>query len=501
LEIKFYDNLNKKNHSKNYTKNMNLALTPEIRAELFDFVQKALEHYAQTVAIMRVAPELNQTMLDELRASISTFRFNEPSEPLQALRFAVEGLMRNQVHTPHPRYFGLFNPAPAQMGVLADTLVAAFNPQMAAWSHSPFAAEIEAHLIRSLGEKFGFKAHETDGTFTSGGAEANHTALLTALVHKFPQYSEKGLLTLEKQPVIYVSAQAHHSFVKAARFCGLGTNAVRSIPTDEMLRMSMDALREQIAQDCNNACFPTMLVATAGTTSAGTFDNIKVLEEFAREERMWFHVDASWGGAAALVPELAYLLDGTEKADSITFDAHKFLSVPMAAGIYLTRHKAILQQTCAIATAYMPLDAEGLDVTDPFTHSMQWSRRFTGLKLFLTLAVAGWEGYTETIRHQTAMGNVLRKELEQSGWRIVNDSPLPVVCFVDETHEYGSTPEFLKTIAKRIVQSGDAWISTTLLNGKTVLRACITNYGTEVEDVRALVRLLRRAANEVHGVV
>ena len=169
----------------------------------------------------------------------------------------------------------------------------------------------------------------------------------------------------------------------------------------------------------------------------------------------------------------------------------------MAAGIYLTRHKTILQETCAISTAYMPLDAEGLDVTDPFTHSMQWSRRFTGLKLFLTLAVAGWEGYAETIRHQTAMGTLLRKELEQSGWRIVNDSPLPVVCFVDELHENGSTPEFLKAIARRIVQSGEAWLSTTLLNGKTVLRACITNYATQEGDVQALVRLLRRVAGEI----
>ncbi|MFY7999974.1 MAG: pyridoxal phosphate-dependent decarboxylase family protein [Candidatus Kapaibacteriota bacterium] len=474
-----------------------LALTSKTRSELFDYIQGAIEYYTKTVAYMRVAPELNQTMLDALRAAIANFNFNAPRAPIDAVRFAIGGLTTQQVHTPHPRYFGLFNPAPSQMGVIADTLVAAFNPQMAAWSHSPFAAEIEAHLIRSLGEKFGYNPHETDGVFTSGGAEANHTALLTALVHKFPKFSKEGLLSVKQQPVIYVSTQAHHSFVKAARFCGLGTNAVRSIPTDDKLKMSIDALREQIAKDLNDACTPAMLVATAGTTSAGAFDDIKVLEKIAREEGMWFHVDAAWGGAAALVPELSYLLEGCEKADSITFDAHKFLSVPMAAGIYLTRHKTILQETCAISTAYMPLDAEGLDVTDPFTHSMQWSRRFTGLKLFLTLAVAGWEGYAETIRHQTAMGNLLRKELEQGGWRIVNDSPLPVVCFVDESLENGSTPEFLKAVAKRIVQSGEAWLSTTLLNGKTVLRACITNYTTQESDVQVLVRLLRRVAGEI----
>ncbi len=475
----------------------NLALTQEIRAELATFTQRAIENYIENVVTMRVAPQLSREMLDSLRASIANFSFEGPTPPLDAIRFAVEGLTTRQVHTPHPRHFGLFNPAPAQMGVVADTLVAAFNPHLAAWSHSPFAAEIESHLIRSLGAKFGYNPHETDGTFTSGGAEANHTALLTALVRKFPQFSEEGLLAVQLQPIIYVSAQAHHSFVKAARFCGLGTNAVRSIPTDVDAKMSLDALRSQISKDRAGACIPTMLVATAGTTSAGTIDPIAELETIARAEGMWFHVDAAWGGAVALVPELAPLLAGMGKADSITFDAHKFLSVPMAAGVYFTRHSAILRQTCGIHAAYMPLDAQGLDVTDPFIHSMQWSRRFIGLKVFLTLAVAGWDGYAATIRHQVAMGDMLRRDLEITGWQVVNSTPLPVVCFVDRTTDCGTTPEFLKTIAQKIVQSGEAWLSTTVVNDETVLRACITNYMTQTTDVQALVQLLGAARESV----
>ncbi len=476
---------------------LTLALTPEIRTELARVTHEAIEHYTQTIATMRVAPELSQTMLERLRSSIAAYSFNTPSEPLDAVRFAVEGLTTHHVHTPHPRYFGLFNPAPAQMGVVADALVAGFNPQMAAWSHSPFAAEIEVHLIRSFGEKFGYNPHKTDGIFTSGGAEANHTALLTALVSRYPQFAEEGLFGANMKPAIYVSAQAHHSFVKAARFCGLGTNAVRQISTDKNLKMNIAELRRNIEIDLIPLeMVPTMLVATAGTTSAGAIDPISELEAVAREYGMWFHVDAAWGGGAALVPELAPLLAGVEKADSITFDAHKFLSVPMAAGIYLTRHSAILQETCGIATAYMPLDAEGLDVTDPFVHSMQWSRRFIGLKVFLTLAVAGWDGYATTIRHQTAMGNLLRSDLQRAGWKIVNDTPLPVVCFVDETLPNGSEPEFLKAVVRNIVRGGEAWLSTTLLNGQTVLRACITHYGTQAEDVQALVRLLDAARKQ-----
>src|SRR5207344_2531572 len=119
----------------------------------------------------------------------------QPADPLAALDFAVNGLWKHQVHTPHPRYYGLFNPAPSTMGIAADTLVAAFNPQIAAWSHSPFAAEVERHLVRAFGARLGYA--ETDGVFCSGGAEANHTALLAALGSTFPAFGERGVRALE----------------------------------------------------------------------------------------------------------------------------------------------------------------------------------------------------------------------------------------------------------------------------------------------------------------
>src|SRR5262249_46635935 len=161
-------------------------------------------------------------------------------------------------------------------------------------------------------------------------------------------------------------------------------------------------------------------VATAGTTSAGAIDPVGDLAEIASREGIWFHVDAAWGGAAALVPELRPALGGIEKADSITFDAHKWLSAPMGAGLYLTRHSNVLPRAFGVATDYMPRDAADLEVVDPFMHSMQWSRRFIGLKVFMALLVAGWEGYAEAIRRQVAMGDRLRERLQASGWGVVN---------------------------------------------------------------------------------
>ena len=202
-----------------------------------------------------------------------------------------------------------------------------------------------------------------------------------------------------------------------------------------------------------------------------------------------FTFDAAWGGAAVLVPELRPLLDGIERSDSITFDAHKWLSVSMGAGMFVTQY-ALLEKTFQNKTAYMPKDASGLEIVDPHLSSMQWSRRFIGLKLLLSLMVAGWDGYIEAIRHQAQMGVFLREALQRHGWTIRNQTDLPVVCFTSDRLEN----EHLLRIASRVVQSGEAWISTTLLGGSEwVLRACITNYRTEREHVERLVESLNRA--------
>jgi glutamate/tyrosine decarboxylase-like PLP-dependent enzyme len=376
--------------------------------------------------------------------------------------------------------------------------VAAFNPQLAAWSHSPLAIEIEQHLVRALGARFGYDPAHCDGTFASGGMEANHTAVLTALVQAFPEFSRLGVRALAAQPVLYASAEAHHSLLKAARLCGLGTDAVHVIPVEESLRMDPEALASRIAQDRGQGFAPFLVAATAGTTSAGAIDPLPAIAELAAREKLWLHVDAAWGGAAALVPELRPLLDGIEQADSITFDAHKWLSVPMGAGIYFTRHRDILDRTFRIAETYMPREAAELDVINPFMHSIQWSRRAIGLKVFLSLAVAGWEGYAAAIRHMVAMGGLLREQLEASGWQVVNKTPLPLCCFVDQRHADGRSAAYLHAVAMNVVGSGKAWISTTrLANSMPVLRACITNYRTSADDIAALIGALEEARKQL----
>ncbi len=464
---------------------MALAIDPQQRLLLWQRLATEIERYQRQVSGTRVAPELDPA---RLRAALARFDFARPLPPPEALEFAVEGLWRDQVHTPHPRYFGLFNPAPATMGIAADALVAAFNPQIAAWSHNPFAAEVERHLVNSLAAKFGYVAGDADGVFASGGAEANHTALLCALTEAEPAFARHGVWAFTAPPVVYVSRLAHDSVAKAARLCGLGAESVRALPVDQELRLTAAAVAEAAAADRAQGRKPLLVVATAGSTAAGVVDPIGEIAAAAAEAGCWLHVDAAWGGFAALLPELRALVAGIERADSITFDAHKSLSVPMGAGIFLTRHRDILSRTFGMATDYMPRDAAGVEAPppDPFAHSMQWSRRFIGLKLFLSLAVAGWPGYEEALRHQVAMGELLRHGAAADGWRIANVTPLPLVLMADAGCDIAAT-------VRAVVTSGEAWISSVPLpSGERAVRACITNYATQPADVEALLDALRR---------
>jgi len=291
---------------------------------------------------------------------------------------------------------------------------------------------------------------------------------------------------------MYVSSESHHSFLKAARLTGLGTAAVREVAADSKLRMRPDLLRTAIGTDRAAGLDPFLIAGTAGTTSAGAIDPLEELADVADEYGLWLHTDAAWGGAAALVTELRPTLASIERSHSITFDAHKWLSVPMGAGIYVTRDPSILSRTFAVASAYMPKDAVGLDIVDPHQHSMQWSRRFIGLKVFMMLAARGLPGIAERVEHQAAMGERLRTRLRERGWQILNDTPLPVVCF--GRPRLATEPALAAGLARRLREAQQAWISKTdLLGSIRALRACVTNFNTSPADIDHLVELVDTA--------
>jgi aromatic-L-amino-acid decarboxylase len=413
----------------------------------------------------------------------SRYDFTKPLA-LDDVSVDVERMLRTwQVQVTHPRYFGLFNPSVTLASIVGDTLVAMYNPQLATWRTSPAANEIERHTLAWLAGKFGFAA-DALASFTSGGAEANLSAVIVALTRAFPAYGELGLRCLSASPTIYVTAEAHQSFNKIAHMTGLGRRAVRTVATDRELKMDPADLARRVAEDRKGGFAPFLVVGTVGTTAAGAIDPLPELARFCRSEGLWFHVDAAWGGAAILLPGLRGHLAGIEAADSITCDAHKWFSVPMAAGMFFCRSADAVREAFRVETSYMPGTTAG-PVLDPYKTSVQWSRRFIGLKLFLALAEHGESGYVEMIEHQTRMGDVLRASLKRAGWRVVNTTPLPLVCF---TRDGLVTAKFLAALLERQI----AWMSEVRLGGASVVRACVTSFRTTESDIEWVVREMGR---------
>jgi glutamate/tyrosine decarboxylase-like PLP-dependent enzyme len=363
--------------------------------------------------------------------------------------------------------------------------VSAFNPQLATSTTSPAAVEMEAHVIRSIARRAGLPPGSA-GHFTSGGSEANFTALICALTKAHPRFADDGVTAFVRPPTLYVSWDAHLAWYKIAHQCGIGRSSVRLVETDDFGRMDANALAAAIGADQAAGRSAVMVVATAGTTGAGMIDPLGDCAAIARAANAWFHVDAAWGGALIASDRLRGALAGLEAADSITIDGHKWFATTMACGMFLTRDAALLSDAFHVSTSYMPSNVQHLD---PYVTTAQWSRRFLGLRLFVSLAAAGWTGYARHLERSIALVDLLKEQLIAQGWTAANDSRLAVLC-VEPPAGFPS----VRSIVRDIVASGQAWVSTTTFKGRDVIRICVTNGRTTAEDIRTLVRTLQSFA-------
>lgn len=441
------------------------------RARLDDALGRNLAAAHGRVVRGAVAPTLDR---DEFKRALAGFDFIAPRPLDDALAWVIAQMEHGVTHMTHPRYLGLFNPAPTFPAQCADRIVAAFNPQLASATTSPAAVEIEAHVIRSVARRAGLPA-QAAGHFTSGGAEANYAALLCALTRAEPGFATYGARAFAGPPVFYASSECHLAWLKIAHQAGIGRAALRLVATDGTGRMSMDALLDAMAADRAQGCVPVMVVATAGTTAAGMIDPLLDCAEIARRFGLWYHVDAAWGGALVASDRLRSLLAGIDRADSLTIDAHKWFATTMGCGMFITAHAPALSAVFQVSTSFMPSNTADLD---PYVTSAQWSRRFLGLRLFLSLASAGWTGHAAHVERSIALAGLLRDGLAAKDWRIANDPALAVLCA-----EPPSGSGEVKAVVGRVLASGRAWVSAARFEGREVVRACVTNGETTPEDI------------------
>jgi glutamate/tyrosine decarboxylase-like PLP-dependent enzyme len=460
------------------------ALFPpaEERARIGTWLNGELESALQRIQAGPVTPSVD---MQKFRAELAGFDFAAPQPLEAALRWSIAQMQHGIVQMANPRYFGLFNPGANFPAQCADRIAGLFNPQLASSASSPVPVALEAHVIQALIRRAAFTVPAT-GHFATGGSEANYTALLCALTRGHKEFAADGVRAYPGPVRFYTSSDCHIAWLKIAHQAGVGRAALRLIDTDGQGRMNPTALRAAIAEDRAAGAAPVMIVATAGTTGGGMIDPLHACADIAQENSLWLHTDAAWGGAALASNRLRGLLSGIERSDSITIDAHKWLATTMGCAVFITTHGNLLSEAFHASTSFMPSSISGVD---PYLNSVQWSRRFVGLRLFLALAAAGWEGLGAHVERSVEVIAHIKHRLAAKGWKIANDSPLAVLDVIPPP-QMGD----VRALVRRVVGSGRAWVAPTVFEGQDVVRICVTNGETSARDLDELIAALNDPA-------
>ena len=459
------------------------ALFPDraFRERIDDRLTRALADAAERVLEGPVIPDIDMT---EFRRELEACDFAQPRPLEELIDWAIGRLEHGTVHMTHPRYFGLFNPPSNFPSQCADRISGAFNPQLASSGSSPAPVAIERHVIRAIALRAGLPA-DSAGHFTTAGSEANCTALICALTRADPRFADEGVRAFDGPVAMYTSRECQPAWHKIAHQCGIGRAGLRLIATDGAGRMDVRALADAVREDRRSGTVPVLISATAGTTGAGMVDPLEPCASLARENNIWYHVDAAWGGAALCSDRLRGELAGIELADSITVDAHKWLATTMGCGMFVAREPAILSEAFRVGAEFMPSSATSID---PYLNSVQWSRRFMGLRLFLSLGAAGWQGYGAHVERAVEVIERIEARLAAKGWSVANDSRLAVLCVLPPA---GAPP--VREVVRKVLASGRAWVAVARLEGREVVRICATHGEISPTDIDELVAALEAA--------
>ena len=396
----------------------------------------------------------------------------------------------------HPMYMGHQVSAPLPAAIWTDSLISALNQSVAVWEMSPVATVIEHRVMRWMCDLAGY-GPAAGGTFTSGGTEATFTALLAARAFLLPDAWEQGLG--DTPPVIICGEHAHYAVGRAAGELGLGMRRVIVIPSKDR-RMDVDALRDRLETLRVEGVQVMAVVATAGTTATGSFDDLEAIGKLCEEHGIWMHVDGAHGASALLSREHRHRLRGIERARSIAWDPHKMMLLPLSAGMVLVRDERDLDAAFSQRAPYLFHGAEGERSWDQGTRSFLCSRRADVLKLWVALERYGADGIGALVDDLCETTRALHRAVtDDPRFEAVHEPECNILCFryLGPEHAPIAAPEKLDAVnaalRERYNRSGQGWITTTILDGRRVLRVTVMNPRTRPDHVR---RMLQGLAEE-----
>jgi L-2,4-diaminobutyrate decarboxylase len=441
---------------------------PGMRALAHQTVDALFDH-VEGVAARRV---VDWQTADELRARV---RIDDRggAEGMALVR----SLMDNAIQLHHPAYMGHQVCPPFPTAVIADLVISTLNQSTAVWEMSPIGTVIEQEVIRWLADRAGYPA-DALGTAVSGGSAANLTALLAA----HARWNDSG--RAERRPVILCSADAHYSITRAASIMGIDSRDVVNVPTDDQHRLDLHAL-EAALRDAGEVM---AIVATSGSTATGAFDDLRSIATLRDEYDTWLHVDAAHGASVVLSERLRPLVDGIDLADSLAWDPHKMLWMSLSLGVILVRDGRWLRRAFEADAPYLFNAERAGDNLGEMT--IQCSKRADAIKLWLTLQMFGAQPFVTAMEHVTDLTRYLYDVVAASG----DFEPMHIPDFNIFCFRHRSDDATNAELRERLIRSGQAWITSTLLKGRRVLRVTMINPRTERGDVDRMLSALRRFA-------
>ena len=410
----------------------------------------------------------------------------ERGEPMDTILADFEqSIVPALTHWNHPRFLAYFAISGSPPGILGEMLTAALNVNGMLWKSCPAVTELEQVTLSWLRQWMGLPQEFFGIIYDTASISSMH-AIAAAREMADPEVRTRGNTG---RLVMYTSEHSHSSIEKGAITLGIGQDNVRKIPVDENFRMRVDVLRERMEADQRAGLNPFCVVATVGTTSTSSIDPVPAIADAADEYGAWLHVDAAYGGAAAVVPELRGILDGAGRAHSLVVNPHKWLFTPIDLSVFYTRQPDILRRAFSLVPEYLKT-GENPRAVNYMDYGVQLGRRFRALKLWFVMRNLGHQGICEIIRshidYAQKLANLIRSDPD---FEVAAPTPFSLICF-----RYRGSDDDNRALLEKINASGKAFLSHTVLNGRFVLRLAIGNLATEWQDLEEVWELVKQTA-------
>ena len=456
-----------------------LALSQEQYRQIYERITQVALAYLGSIDELRSFPEVDGKRVQGMFSA---------SLPEQGMGMAaLDGLtdIIENARPCGPRFFGYVLGSGEPVAAAADLLASVLNQNVTAWRSSPSAVTIERTVVGWLGEMIG--CHEFSGNLTGGGSSANLMGLAMAREARLPA-NEGGVV---KPGAVYASTEVHMSIGKAVALLGIGRDHLRLIPCDDEFRIRVDLLQRAIDRDMAAGIPPIAIIGSAGTVNTGSIDHLFMLASIAEDSGAWFHIDGAYGALAAVAQPGKFI--GIERADSISLDPHKWLYQPLDCGCLLYRMPARAQRTFSHTGDYaQSYFADSLENFQFFDESMELSRRFRALKLWLSLRYHGLENFRKAIRNDLDLAAYFaaRVDAEPELERLA-PAPLSAVCFRFLPKERALSGEELdclnQNILPKVVRRGRVFLSNATISGRFALRICVVNHRARQADLDEVV--------------